>query len=114
MFLGVNGYIWIAKHVEQNTTAKDIGINRLEETVSKDVYSSQNEAIAMETRREIARISGCIRALVECGQKVDEKMILDTYEASLEMEEDEMESGSEYITGKRAKAIVEAALSTQG
>ena len=47
-------------------------------------------------------------------EKVDEKMILDTYEASLEMEEDEMESGSEYITGKRAKAIVEAALSTQG
>jgi exosome complex component RRP4 len=107
--LGVNGYIWIAKHVE---TAKDVGINRLEETVSREIYSSQNEVIAAETRREIARVAGCVRALVEAGKRVDEEIIVRAYDASLELDEDEMEMEGDFISGERGKTIVQAVLSS--
>lgn len=109
IILGVNGYIWIAKHVE---TAKDVGINRLEETVSREIYSSQNEVIAAETRREIARVAGCVRALVEAGKRVDEEIIVRAYDASLELDEDEMEMEGDFISGERGKTIVQAVLSS--
>ncbi len=32
--LGVNGYIWIAKHVEPDDNVKDVSITRLEDSVS--------------------------------------------------------------------------------
>jgi exosome complex component RRP4 len=105
--LGVNGYIWISKHVE---AAKEVGINRLEETVSKEVYSSQNDEIPVETRREIARVAGCVKALVEAGKRVDEEMIVRAYDTSLELEEDEMDFGGDYIAGPQGRMIVEAAL----
>jgi len=108
VILGVNGYIWISKHVEPQ---KDVGINRMEESVSKEIYSSQNDAIPAETRREIARIAGCMRALIEAGKSVDEELIVRAYEASLELEDEAMEdSHDDYIAGDRAKAIVEAAV----
>jgi exosome complex component RRP4 len=89
VILGVNGYVWIAKHVEPPKDAaatSGAGLNRtLDDSVSKDLYSNQNdEDIAPETRREIARLAGCIRGLVEKGKKVDEDMIVKTYEDSLE------------------------------
>jgi exosome complex component RRP4 len=102
--LGVNGYVWIAKHEEPK---KEVGINRLEESVSTEIYSSQNDAIAPETRREIARVAGCVRALIEAGKRVDEEMIVRAYEASLEIDEDEMEPG-EYLGGDKGRRIVEA------
>jgi exosome complex component RRP4 len=87
VILGVNGYIWIAKHVEpiKDATAGS-GLNRsLDDGVSKDLYSNQNdENIVPETRLEIARLAGCIRGLVESGQKVDEDMVVKSYEESLE------------------------------
>jgi exosome complex component RRP4 len=111
VILGVNGYIWISKHVE---AAKDVGINRLEESVSKEIYSSQNDEIPTETRREIARISGCIRALIEAGKRVDEDMIVKAYDASLDLDEEEMGLGGEYLAGDKARRVVEAALSVPG
>ncbi len=56
IILGVNGYIWISKHIE--IAGADTAITRVEEVVSLTVYSSQNDEIAPETRREIARIRG--------------------------------------------------------
>jgi exosome complex component RRP4 len=111
VILGVNGYIWISKHVE---AAKDVGINRLEESVSKEIYSSQNDEISAETRREIARVSGCIRALIEAGKRVDEDMIVKAYDVALEIDEEEMEMGGGYLTGDKARRVVEAALSMPG
>ncbi|QDS67959.1 hypothetical protein FKW77_008997 [Venturia effusa] len=106
VILGVNGFIWIAKHVERE---QEVGITRIEESVSQDVYSSQNEDISVETRKEIARVSGCIRALVEAGKRVDEEMVVKAYEACLEMDDD-MDGSGEYLGGEKGKRIVEAAL----
>lgn len=79
--LGVNGYIWISKHTSSEAATST---TKLEETVSSSIYSSQNDEIAPATRREIARIAGGIRGLVEAKVRVDEEMVMRAYEASLD------------------------------
>lgn len=116
--LGVNGYLWVAKHVEPETeTNKDVSITRLEETTSQGIYSSQNDNISVHTRAEIARVAGVIRALVESGSRVDEDLIVRGYEASLEVDaemheptKEQNNSGVEWLGGERGKRIVELAL----
>ncbi|KAK4627157.1 Exosome complex component rrp4 [Fulvia fulva] len=104
--LGVNGYIWINKHIGEK---EEVGVNRLEETASAGMYSSQNDEITTEMRREIARIGGCIRALVEGNLKVEEQGVRRAYEASIEL--DEIEGETQYIGGERGQRIVEMVLS---
>jgi exosome complex component RRP4 len=106
VILGVNGYVWIAKHAEP---AKDVGLHRLEESSGNDMYSSQNDYVAPETRREIARISCCIRELVEAGKRVDEDMIVRAYEASLELDDAEMHLAGEYLGTGKGKGALETA-----
>ncbi|KAI9849090.1 MAG: exosome non-catalytic core subunit rrp4 [Sclerophora amabilis] len=130
--LGVNGYIWIAKHGAANGTAASDGgsgptptttgttgksgqvsITRLEETTSFSMYSSQNDEIAPATRREIARIAGCVRALVEAKVRVDEDMVMRAYEAALDVQvEDQMgpeTEGDAYLGGEKGRRVVEIA-----
>lgn len=97
VILGVNGYIWISKHVE---TAQDTSITRIEESVSSTVYSSQNDAIEPETRREIARIGGVIQLLVQEGLRVDEDMVMKGYEAAVEVDNLEEGESSAYLGGE--------------
>ncbi len=119
--LGVNGYIWICKHVGgelgEGQGDKDsgvgMGVNNLEEKVGEGMYENRNESIGKETRREIARLSGCVRALVEGGCRVDEEMVMRVYEASLEDEELRDEEGGEsgeYLGGERGRRVVGEAL----
>lgn len=109
VILGVNGFIWIAKHVEADT---DVAITRMEEKVESSVYSSQNDAIEPGMRREMARLAGCMRALTEGGVRIDEEMVMRAYEASVEMEfEAGAEDGSAYVGGDAGQRLVEAALS---
>jgi exosome complex component RRP4 len=86
VILGVNGYIWISKHVETANAGKDVSITRIEETVSQEIYSSQNDEIEPRTRKEITRISGIIRKLVEQGVRVDEDAVYRAYEESMDLE----------------------------
>jgi exosome complex component RRP4 len=115
VILGVNGYIWISKHTDSEAATSQVSITRLEETVSASIYSNQNDDISLETRREIARISGCIRALVQGGVRVDEDTVMKAYEASLyvesdRMDEDESNEGQGYLGGSKADQIVIAVL----
>jgi len=109
VILGVNGYIWIAKHVDPPNEGKDVSITRMEESVSQSIYSSQNDPIATETRREIARVVGVIQALVESGQRVDEEMVVRGYETAVELAEDDPEGGM-YLGGQRGRRLVDAAV----
>jgi len=104
VILGVNGYVWICKHEEAK---KDVGLNRIEETVSKEIYSSQNDDIGPQTRREIARIAGCLRALIEAGKRVDEEMIVRAYDTSLELDYEDMQP-NDYLGGDKGRRLVEA------
>ncbi|KAK3074381.1 Exosome complex component rrp4 [Teratosphaeriaceae sp. CCFEE 6253] len=107
VLLGVNGCIWIAWHdsAADGKVGEEVGFNKMEEVASVSMYSSQNDEIASETRREIARVAGCVRALVEGGVNVKEETVRRAYEVSLEL--DEMEGEREYVGGDRGRNIVE-------
>ncbi|KAK6355796.1 exosome non-catalytic core subunit rrp4 [Orbilia javanica] len=112
IYLGVNGYIYIAKHTTPLTESggpegKSVSITRLEEEASEAIYSNVNEEISPETRAEIARIACVIGALARNGVKVDEEMVHLGYEAALEEFLQGLEWGSDGEAGKR---VVEAAL----
>ncbi|KAB8342877.1 hypothetical protein FH972_022474 [Carpinus fangiana] len=116
IILGVNGYIWIAKHVEPAGEGTDVSITRIEESVSESIYSSQNDEIAASTRREMARLAGCIKALSEGGARVDEDMVMRAYETAVDMQYSEIDAGEgeegEYLGGERGKAVIAAVIGT--
>lgn len=97
--LGVNGYIWISKHTSVEAVTSQVSITKLEDTVTSSIYSSQNDEISAPTRREIARLGGCIRLLVEGGVRVDEEMLMRAYRASLDLEEERMEDQFSVVQG---------------
>lgn len=109
VILGVNGYIWISKHVEP---PKDVGITKLEEAAGQEIYESRNDEIPVQTRSEIARVANCIKALVEAGKRVDEDIVRRAYAACLEMEEYAMDEGEgyTYLGGEKGTRVVEAAM----
>ncbi|KAL8668917.1 MAG: hypothetical protein Q9168_006470 [Polycauliona sp. 1 TL-2023] len=123
--LGVNGYIWICKHsrgelVASSEEAKKMNeITRMEEAVSESMYSNRNDEIPAQTRREIARLTGCVKALVENGIRVDEEMVMAAYHAStnldgdgdvpMEVDDDDQEA-DEYLGGSRGSKVVAAAV----
>jgi exosome complex component RRP4 len=123
IILGVNGYIWIAKHADgaaaASSTTENVSITRMEEMVSSSIYSSQNDEIPPQTRREIARLAQCIRVLVQGGVRVDEETVMRAYDASLQVDlevgddEDEDErrrEGREYLEGAKASGILALAM----
>ncbi|OAL71777.1 hypothetical protein A7D00_3807 [Trichophyton violaceum] len=131
VILGVNGYIWISKHVrdpseEDSSGSKSkVSFTRLEDTVSTSMYSSQNDNIPLATRKEITRIAGCIRVLVEGGVKVDQETVMKAYEASLALDDEEEDSDMEgddgqggtrkegryYLGGEKASRLIATVLS---
>jgi exosome complex component RRP4 len=104
VILGVNGFIWVSKHVEPK---QEVGITRLEESVAQDVYSSQNDEISASTRREIARVVGVVRALVEAGRRVDEDMVVRSYAALVEMDEEMDGDGADFLGGEKGRRLAE-------
>lgn len=141
--LGVNGFVWICRHVEPGEGvgdggagavgagaggplsgggglgARQVGSARLEDGVSEGMYEARNAEVGRETRREIARLAGCVRCLVEGGCRVDEETVMAAYEAAVEMEEEEMDEdgegeGGEYLGGERGKRVVRQVLSEIG
>ncbi|KAI5927142.1 hypothetical protein F4810DRAFT_431914 [Camillea tinctor] len=110
--LGVNGYIWISKHVEGEGAAAESagpGITRVEESVGLNVYSSQNDAIAPETMREIARVRGVVEALVQHGTRVDEDTVTRGYNEAVEMARGDGDGPDTlYLGGERGKRLVDA------
>ncbi|KAH9817424.1 Exosome complex component rrp4, partial [Teratosphaeria destructans] len=109
VILGVNGYVWISAHGGEVAGGQEVGVNRLEEVASAGVYSSVNAVVAGETRREIARVAGCVRALREGGVRVDEERVRRAYEVLVELEEGE-DAGGEWVGGERGRRVVEVVL----
>ncbi|KAJ5537971.1 Exosome complex component rrp4 [Penicillium frequentans] len=118
VYLGVNGYIYIAKHADgaaaTTSASENVAISRMEEMVSSSIYSSQNDEIPPQTRREIARLAQSIQVLVQGGVRVDEDTVRQAYEASQQVDlevgdddEDEHSEGREYLEGSKARRILE-------
>lgn len=109
--LGVNGYVWISKHVElaESGENKGAGITNMEEIVSATMYSSQNDRIEVETMREIARLRGVVTALVENGLRVDEDMVIRGYHEAVEMAMVSSEGPDDiYLGGERGGQLAAA------
>ncbi|KAI0521967.1 hypothetical protein F5B22DRAFT_594875 [Xylaria bambusicola] len=112
IILGVNGYIWISKHIEGEGPAAETSgpaITRVEESVGLNVYSSQNDEIPVATMREIARVKGVIEALVEHGLRVDEEMVVRGYQEAVELARGDGD-GEEtlYLGGERGRRLADA------
>ncbi|KAH8887755.1 exosome complex exonuclease RRP4 [Thozetella sp. PMI_491] len=108
IILGVNGFVWISKHVEMpEGIEKNTGVTNLEESVSTTMYSSQNDSIALDTMREIARVRGVITALVENGLRVDEDMVMKGYHEAVEMSLAD-DPDSVYLGGEKGERLVAA------
>lgn len=117
--LGINGYIWICAHTSSaSTTTPALSINRPEDSAPPAIYSRKNDYISPETRREITRLVGCVRALVQGGVRVDEDTVMRAYEVSLDLlheqeEKDDLqqqEDGGEsqdFLGGRRGMRVVE-------
>ncbi|KAJ1730929.1 Exosome complex component rrp4 [Coemansia biformis] len=71
--LGVNGYIWISKHV----SAAKVEAN------AEHIYSDKNEPISDEERESIARVANCVQLLNRLYVKITETSIIFAYEESL-------------------------------
>lgn len=109
--LGVNGYIWISRHMEGEGAATESsgpGITRIEENVGLNVYSSQNDTIPPGTMREIARVRGVIQALIEHGLRVDEEMVVTGYHEAVEIARADGDGDDTlYLGGERGKRLAE-------
>ncbi|KAK4229331.1 exosome complex component rrp4 [Podospora fimiseda] len=112
--LGVNGYVWISKHVETPAELEGggktaAGITNMEENVSATMYSSQNDKVDTETMREIARLRGVITALVENGLRVDEEMLNRGYHEAVEMAMVDWNGPDDiYLGGERGEMLAAA------
>lgn len=82
VIVGVNGYVWIAKRVPVRV------VEGVGEEVSEELYSGRNMQIENGTRREIARIGECIKAIVGEGYRVEEGLLNAVYESALDGMED--------------------------
>lgn len=123
IILGVNGYIWISKLADgaaaAAATTETVSITRMEEMATHSIYSSQNDEIPRQTRREIARLAGCIRVLVEGGVRIEHDTVMNAYNASLEVDLEmadqdydasnpaAAQEGQDYLGGEKAQRILE-------
>ncbi|KAJ5885279.1 hypothetical protein N7495_009789 [Penicillium taxi] len=118
IILGVNGYIFIyqpANGAAAPSTTDSVSITRMEEMVSSSIYSSQNDEITPQTRREISRLVQCIQVLFRNGIRVEQETVQGAYEASLEVDlelsddedEDESREGRTYLEGAKSQRILE-------
>lgn len=123
IILGVNGYIWISKLADgaaaAAATTETVSITRMEEMATHSIYSSQNDEIPCQTRREIARLAGCIRVLVEGGVRIEHDTVMNAYNASLEVDLEmadqdydasnpaAAQEGQDYLGGEKAQRILE-------
>lgn len=112
--LGVNGFVWISKKVALETSKSEsagrVSITRLEEEASEAIYSSQNDYIAPATRKEIARVGNCIKAMVRHNQHVDEDTLTAVYEAAVALGESAEIARPDILEGKEGQRVVDKGL----
>ena len=126
--LGVNGFVWVSRHVSPDEEAGlgvlgkgaaaarpgSVSVSNLDEMVSNEIYSSQNDEIAPATRREMARLCECVPLLAGAGISVDEDTVVRAYRAAVEEEMETMvdEDGEidADIRSRRDKNIIRAVM----
>ncbi|KAG9104238.1 exosome non-catalytic core subunit rrp4 [Ceratobasidium sp. 370] len=74
VIMGLNGYIWLSKHVKEMNQVGEEGFD------AEAVYSNKNDPIDTTTSRAIARVSNVIRVLARHHIPLTDHLIEQTYE----------------------------------
>ncbi|KAF8801358.1 hypothetical protein BYT27DRAFT_6799630 [Phlegmacium glaucopus] len=80
LILGLNGYIWISKHVKENEQEGEEGFD------AEAVYSNVNDEIDASTRSAISRVTNIIQVLSSHFIPLTDKLLLEAYEWTVEQE----------------------------
>jgi exosome complex component RRP4 len=77
VILGVNGMIWICKHRKEITTEEI-------ESKPENLYTNNNDDIDSDVRNKISRMYNCLNALASKSIQINEIVIKNVYENSME------------------------------
>ncbi|KAF8310083.1 hypothetical protein DL93DRAFT_2062391 [Clavulina sp. PMI_390] len=78
VILGMNGYIWVSKHVQQNMQVGEEGFD------AEGVYSNVNDPIDSATHTAIARVSALILSLARSSIPLTDTLLNDAYDWTVE------------------------------
>ncbi|TFY72443.1 hypothetical protein EVG20_g552 [Dentipellis fragilis] len=82
LILGLNGYIWVSKHVKENEQEGEEGFD------AEAVYSNKNDEIDEATRTAISRVTNIIRVLATHSIPLTDTLLLEAYEWAIEADVD--------------------------
>ncbi|KAF5369894.1 hypothetical protein D9758_001051 [Tetrapyrgos nigripes] len=80
LILGLNGYIWVSKHVKESDREGEEGFD------AEAVYSNRNDDIDDSTRMAISRVTNLILVLASHSVPLTDAVLLDAYEWSIEQD----------------------------
>lgn len=80
LILGLNGYIWVSKHVKEQDQEGEEGFD------AEAVYSNVNDEIDEPTRTAISRVTNIIRVLASHFVPLTDTVLLEMYEWTIEHE----------------------------
>ncbi|KDQ50706.1 hypothetical protein JAAARDRAFT_141473 [Jaapia argillacea MUCL 33604] len=80
LILGLNGYIWVSKHVKESEQEGEEGFD------AEAVYSNQNDDIDDATRAAISRVSNIISILAGHFVPLTDTVLLEAYEWVLDQD----------------------------
>jgi len=82
LILGLNGYIWVSKHVKESEQEGEEGFD------AEAVYSNRNDYIDDSTRIAISRVANIIRVLASHFVPLTDALLLEAYEWTVENDAD--------------------------
>ncbi|KAF7325949.1 hypothetical protein MKEN_00445800 [Mycena kentingensis (nom. inval.)] len=82
LILGLNGYIWISKHVKESEQEGEEGFD------AETIYSNRNDPIDEATRNAISRVANIIQVLAAHFVPLTDALLLEAYEWTLENDAD--------------------------
>ncbi|KAJ7754563.1 exosome complex exonuclease rrp4 [Mycena metata] len=82
LILGLNGYIWVSKHVKESEQEGEEGFD------AEAVYSNRNDFIDDSTRTAISRVANIIRVLASHFVPLTDTLLLEAYEWTVENDTD--------------------------
>ncbi|KAJ7461798.1 exosome complex exonuclease rrp4, partial [Mycena galericulata] len=82
LILGLNGYIWVSKHVKENEQEGEEGFD------AEAVYSNRNDFIDDSTRIAISRVANIIQVLASHWVALTDALLLEAYEWTVENDMD--------------------------
>ncbi|KAI0665175.1 exosome complex exonuclease rrp4 [Cubamyces menziesii] len=80
LILGLNGYIWVSKHVKESEQEGEEGFD------AEAVYSNKNDSIDDATRIAVSRVSNIIKVLAAHFVPLTDTILLEAYEWVVEQE----------------------------